>query len=100
VLHQRLEIDDFRGTGFEGENVEGRGQHDGQPADLLLENIQAGPGADVGGTETFEDLEMHDHGVERTPQVVQEPVEVRRQRRHQVMRADFTAWIPYLASLL
>lgn len=42
-------------------------------------------------------------------QIVQETVQVGRQRapgafvepsRHRVMRADLTAWIPYLASLL
>jgi hypothetical protein len=55
------------------------------------------------------DLAVHDGGIERAPQVVQRTLEIDGQRRqparrasveHQVTRGDFTAWMPYFASLL
>jgi hypothetical protein len=56
----------------------------------------------------LEDLEMHRQRVQRTAQIVKDPREVRGQRLslrivgrlHQLRRADFTAWMPYFASLL
>ena len=55
-----------------------------------------------------DEFQLEGERIQRTADVVQQAGEVGRQRppagilpgRHQVSRADFTAWMPYFASLL
>ena len=83
--------------------------HAGQPAQLLGDRVPALVGERLVESGPPGDFQVDRGGVEGPAQIVPETIQVGRQRepgafvepsRHQVTRADLTAWIPYLASLL
>ena len=65
-----------------------------------MDRFQALQGPGVAAAQTLEDLQVHRQRVEGPTEVVQQAIQIVGKRAHQVMRADFTAWMPYLASLL
>ena len=109
LLGEPLEIVRSRRLCLERCDAQRDRQHVGQPRELLEHRAQTFVGRGIAGHGALENLEVHDRRVERAAEVVQEPGELGGQRtvrgpsgraRHQVRRADFTAWMPYFASLL
>ena len=102
------EIDGLRRADLERDHVEGGRQHLGQAGELFVYRAQAVRGRRVLPHGAPEHLGVHRERVQRAAQVVEQSPEVRRERPpariirdgHQVRRADFTAWMPYFASLL
>jgi hypothetical protein len=55
---------------------DGDRQHPGEPLHLLLDATKALTSGRVVAEEALDDLQMHDGGVQRTAQIVEQPVEV------------------------
>lgn len=105
ALDERPQRQAALGAELDGRDGKGGGQQRGQAGDGLLDGLDALPGDGVLGGRAAQHLQMHRGRVQRPAQVVDEPVELRRQTLaaagvHQGRRADFTAWMPYFASLL
>ena len=108
-LHDAPQQQRPRRSHLERANGERDRQHGGQSLDFLLDTLEARGGDRIIADPVLERLQMQHRRIERAAEVVQEtievggqrcPPEIVRARRAHVIRADFTAWIPYFASLL